>query len=59
MTEIPIDTFPWPCHILAGDLRLIVHLGHLLSVSFLPDEELSKHSVQLLENLAKSLVFFC
>jgi hypothetical protein len=58
MTEIPIDTFSWPCHVLAGDLLLIDHLGPLLSVSFLPDVELSNHFVQLLEILARLLGSF-
>jgi hypothetical protein len=53
MPESRLVPFRGRCHVLAGDLLLVDHLGHLLSVSFLPDEDLSKRFIQLLEILAK------
>jgi len=53
MPESRLVPFRGRCYVLAGDLLLVDHLGHLLSVSFLPDEDLSKRFIQLLEILAK------
>jgi hypothetical protein len=58
MPESRLISFRGRRHVLAGDLLLVDHLGPLLSVSFLPDEELSNHFVQLLEILARPLGSF-
>ena len=45
-------------HILASDLLLLHHLGHLLAVPFLPDEYLSYGVIQLFKILPKLLAYF-